>query len=288
MGLFLLPGLGVFLIGFLAFAIMSANYYYSSAHVTGARAFFDFILRNSPFGNLVTVTARLFTKAISGFMAKAVEATDASIGTSFHYIANEIKQTGDTLLQFSAFAITVAQAVTGQVTWREVAAQLRQLRATIRHAEHAAQVEGVKAIQRERAISHSIAQGVYPRIRAIEHEISRPIAHEIKSARTLAREAEREAHRAWKVARHALSRTSTKALAIALPAVIARLGWDWIKCKEAQNVYNKRGCNMWNELDALLGAGLFFVGAMSLVELARAEQAVVGDAAKIVRGFWEL
>jgi hypothetical protein len=251
--LFIFPGLAVFLIGLLAFAIAASNHYYSGGHLNWFQQAVqsNVILRVAlyPFNK----AQQLFTRIISQWMSRAVEATDAAVGTAFHYMANQIKQAGDTMLQFSAFALTVAQAVTGQVTWREVAAQLRQLRATIRKAEHAAQVEGVRAIKRERAISRTVAQGVFPRIRAIEHEIAKPIHAEIKSARELAREAEREATRAWKVARHALSRTSTKALAIALPAVIARLGWDWIKCREGRNLYNKRGCAMWSDLDALLG-----------------------------------
>lgn len=262
MPLFLFPGLAIFLIGLMAFAITASNHYYSGGHLNWFQQAVqsNVILRVAlyPFNK----AQQLFTRIISQWMGQAVEATDAAVGTAFHYMANQIKQAGDTMLQFSAFALTVAQAVTGQVTWREVAAQLRQLRATIRKAEHAAQVEGVRAIKRERAISRTVAQGVFPRIRAIEHEIAKPIRAEIKSARELAREAEREATRAWKVARHALSRTSTKALAIALPAVIARLGWDWIKCREGQNLYKKRGCGMWSDLDALLG--LFAAAELAL------------------------
>lgn len=272
MPLFIFPPLAVILLGLMALAIGAANYYYSGAHVSGARAFFQFILKNSPVGFLFNAATKLFTQAISGFMAQAYEAVDPVLGAMFHYQATILRKTSDTFLQFSAFAITVAQAVTGQVTWREVAAQLRVLRTTIRKAEHAAQIEGARAIRRERAISRSVAQGVYPRIRAIEHEIAKPISHEIKTARELAKEAEHEALRAFKVARHALSRTSTKALTLALPAVITRLGWDWIKCREAQNVYNKRGCGMWNDLDALLGllaTGILVSDYRELVKIAQ-------------------
>jgi hypothetical protein len=275
--LFLFPGLAIVGIGLLGFAILASNHYYSSGHLN----WFQYAVKSNiilraalyPFNKV----AQLFTQILSHWMAQAVEATDAAVGTAFHYIANEIKQTGDTLLQFSAFALTVAQAVTGQVTWREVAAQLRQLRATIRHAEHAAEVAGARAVKRERAITQSIAQGVYPRIRAIEHEIAKPIQHEIKSARALAREAEDEALKAYKVARHALARTSIKALAIALPAVIARLGWDWIKCKEARNLYNKRGCNMWSDLDGLLGLALAALAFSDLQELLKVAEEIEGD-----------
>jgi hypothetical protein len=80
----------------------------------------------------------------------------------------------------------------------------------------------------------------------------------------------------------------TGAFAGAVAIALTRLGLDSIRCRSLRNLYNNRGCNMWSELEGLLAAATLVVGALSLVEMAREEQKVVGEAAKIVRGFWEV
>ena len=71
-------------------------------------------------------------------------------------------------------------------------------------------------------------------------------------------------------------------------AAYRALGLDWLRCKSNPFNKNKNACGLWSDLEGLLAAATLVVGAMSLVELAREEQKVVGEAAKLVRGFWEL
>jgi len=74
-------------------------------------------------------------------------------------------------------------------------------------------------------------------------------------------------------------------------ALAAVLSWPAIRalrCNEFGNLFNKRGCGLWNDLDALLATLAVVVGTVSLVEFAREEQKLMDEWAKIVRGLWEV
>lgn len=262
--LFLYPPLGVILLGLLALAIGVSNYYYGTGHSSGILGFLQKITRLSAGGQLFAAATHIFTKALTSFMGKAFAATDAPVGATFHYLASTVRKLTGTITAFSAFAITVAQAVSGQIDWAQVSRALRGLRLQIKAEAHTARVALQRTIAQEKAAVRSVAQGVYPRLRAIEHEIARPIQHEIKSARELAREAERSAAHAWKwIHRHAYlphARTWADAVAVGLAA----LGLDWLRCKE--NPFNNNGnaCGLWNDLEGILG---LFAGVLALADL---------------------
>ena len=280
MGLFLFPPLAFILIGLLGYAIMYSNYYYSSAHVSGIQSFLQNLIKSSPIGALFNVATHLFTKAISQFFAGAVRAVDAPVGATFHYLAQTVRKTNDAMLSVSAFAITVAQAISGQVDWADVNKALRGLRRQVRAQAHAAEATFKREIAAEKVAIRSVAQGVYPRLRAIEHEIAKPIAHELKTTRELAKEAERSAAHAWRWIRahrylpHA--RTWEEAVSVALAAI----GLDWIACKTGPNLTGRRGCGLWNDIGALLGVAFIAAEIASLDELIGVAQTVTEDVTK--------
>lgn len=69
---------------------------------------------------------------------------------------------------------------------------------------------------------------------------------------------------------------------------LERLGWGVLRCRSWQNLGRSLKCSDANVLRDLLTAATLIVGAMSLVELAREEQKVIGSAATIVRDLWEI
>lgn len=272
--LFLFPPLGVFLLGLLALAIGMANYYYGTGHTSGIVGFLQKITRLSFVGQLFTAATHLFTKALTSFMGKAFQATDAPVGAAFHYIATTVRKLTGTITAFSAFAITVAQAVSGQVDWAQVSKALRGLRVQIKAEAHTARVALQRTIAQEKAAVRSVAQGVYPRLRAIEHEIARPIQHEIKSARELAREAERSAAHAWRwIHAHRYlphARTWEDAVAIGLSA----LGLQWLRCSNNPFNKNPNACGLWSDLESLLGLLALGLAIDNLETLVREAQAL--------------
>jgi len=76
-----------------------------------------------------------------------------------------------------------------------------------------------------------------------------------------ARALEREYERLYKWMRSHPWTAVTGAFVGAVAIALARLGLDWIRCPTAKAVFKKRGCNLWRDLDRLLG----LVGEVALV-----------------------
>jgi hypothetical protein len=86
---------------------------------------------------------------------------------------------------------------------------------------------------------------------------------------------------------HPLS-AATGLFAGAVAVALSRLGWGVLRCRSWQNLGRSLKCSDAAVLADLLAAATLAVGVMSIVELAREEQKVIGEAAKLIRGFWEL
>lgn len=249
--MFALVALAPFLLGMLAFGILSANYYHSQAHAEGFWHNLKWYF--STLGGLLPRVAALFNQVISNWMGQAVQTVDAHVGASFHYIANEVRAASDTMLEFSAFALTLAQFVTGQVSWPQVSAALKQLRGEIRVAEHKALAAEQAALRQEKAAVRSVAQGVYPRLRGLEHTVEDVIPREIRHLRSDVKAAEDHAINTFKwIKTHPLS-LATTAFAGAVAVALGRLGMGWLRCNSARDFGKNVGCNFWKLLGDVLG-----------------------------------
>src|SRR5689334_19985435 len=63
-------------------------------------------------------------------------------------------------------------------------------------------------------------------------------------------------------------------------ALAAVLSWPAVRalrCDEFGNLFNKRKCGLWRDLDALLATLAVAVGTVSLVEFAREEQKIMDE-----------
>lgn len=169
------------------------------------------------------------------------------------------------------------------------------------HAGHTATHANVHA----RSVGHALDRHkarVNPQLRHLTHATTVALPRDIARVRHRERWAEKQlwkvrdraksledgAIKTWEWIRDHPDGAITGAFAGAVAIALTRLGLDSIRCRSLRNLYNNRGCNMWSELEGLLAAATLVVGALSLVEMAREEQKVVGEAAKIVRGFWEV
>lgn len=190
--------------------------------------------------------------AISHWVGNLIQPVDHAVGTTFHAVARVLDWTGDTLVDGSGFALSVAGALGDAASLSDVRRALQEALGAIHTVEHDAEVALRRAEAAEKAAVHSVAQGVYPRLRTLEHEVTREIPREIKSARDLARSAEDGVIRLWQKVR---SLPTTADIVTAVAAAIAALGLsglDLLKCSEAGSMFNRRGCGLWNALEDVL------------------------------------
>jgi len=150
----------------------------------------------------------------------------------------------------------------------------------LRAATHAANLAISRAVALEHRLAHTIATGVYPRLRTVEHEIAKTIPREITNLRKWARSVEQEAVRAFRLARANERALIGAAFAGAVAVALARLGASWVRCGTANRFFQKRGCNAWNDLDSLLGLVVAAVAVEDLRELVKVLQAVEAEAVK--------
>jgi hypothetical protein len=137
------------------------------------------------------------------------------------------------------------------------------------------------------AVERGIGADVLPRIRGLEREVGRDLGRERARARAAERATEREVAslRKWLLSHPWTAVTGAFVGSVAI--ALSRLGLDWIRCPTAKSFFQRRGCNAWNDLEALLIVGEV-IGLVSLVELAREEQKVVGFVATAVRDVLEV
>ena len=224
------------------------------------------------------------TTVFGGFAAKMW----AVVGASWHSMARMIDKAAHELAAHAGLLATIARLIPGGQLLYQAWRELQLLRALFRRLAHG--IDGVthRIGQRLHGVEHGIGADVLPRIRTLEREVTRDFNQERARARTAEHALGREITNLWKWTRKHSLVAGTAAFATAVAAALSALGLDWIRCPTAKNVFKKRGCNMWSDLDGLLTAALAVATAMSLVELAKAEQEVVGEISDVVRGFWQV
>jgi hypothetical protein len=277
--------LAVFLIGMLAFAITASNYYYGQAQQQSTGSLFKSIITGSFYLKLIGKAAnRLFTRTLTSWMGQAAAAVDANVGTTFHYLASEVRNAANTMLAFGSFTLTVAGVLTGQASWSDVRHALANLRRQLKADVHKADVALQHSIAQEKAAVRSVAEGVYPRLKGLEHEVDRTIPREIKAVRDLAREAEDRAVKSAKWLRKHERSLVASTFAGAVAWALGHLGLSWTRCATNPFNNNPKACSLWKDLAGLLaGAGLFGA-ALDFRDIVKAAVALEKEGAQAVAG----
>jgi len=233
---------------------------------------------NIPFaGSLTAGAIHGAERAISNALGTAISGIERRIAYQFHNLARIAGRVwhaieGAAELIF-ALSVLAGAAVTIPL-WQHLT---RPLYRAIARAEHTAIRAIDHALAVAKAFTHSVAQGVYPRLNALEHELTRTIPREIRSARALAREAEDGVARLWKRVRTLEQTVSSGAIAAAVAAVLAAVGLDWIACNSRNNVNGQSGCSMWGEIEKVLGLAVLLTVAFDFPEFVQAAQVVADD-----------
>lgn len=203
-------------------------------------------------GGLTSDAIHRAEHAISNALGTAISGIEKNIAHQWHNLARVLTHFWHVLEHSAENIYQLSKIVAGFASLPDLNALQRRLRHLIAVAEHDAARGIAHALRNAKVFTRSVAQGVYPRLRAVEHDVAKTIPREIKSARALAREAEDGVARLWKAVR---ALPGTREIEAAVAVAIAALGLEGLnllKCREAGNLYNKRGCGLWNDLDGLL------------------------------------
>lgn len=207
-----------------------------------------------PFvGGITEGLIRRLEQAVVNALGNGIAKIEGAIGHQWHNLARIARFWWHVMVRMAHATWEEAQVIAGLVSGATLHHLLHDIRKII-HSVRAAALAALHRITRlEHTFTHTIAHGVYPRLRSLEHKVEKTLPREIKSARALAREAENGVAQLWKWTRNL---ADNPALAAAIATAIAALGLigiDLLKCEESGRVANERGCSMWTALDDLLG-----------------------------------
>ena len=239
-------------------------------------------------GGWIDSTAHSIEQRITHTFGGYIVAIEGIIGAAWHSTARLFDHLGREIASHANLLALIADLLSGKVGVHDFVTFWHDLQRLIHGASRQVQA----TIHRVEALAHRLEHGigadVLPRIRSLDRRLDHVIDHDIAGLRSRARVLEREYEHLNKWIRSHPWTVVTGAFVGAVAVALSRLGLDWIRCPTAKNVFNKRGCNMWSDLDGLLTAALAVAATMSLVDLAKAEQEVVGDISTVVRRFWQV
>lgn len=239
-------------------------------------------------GHVVSAPIRSIEHKVVSFLGGLEADVDSMMAHHIHQLARLVELFWRTLERLAVYTMLVgalaaaatANYVVGPIE-RFIHGLIRKVEADIHYLER--HLHGATVVIRK-----TITHVIMPQLKAATVSVPRYVHRELLTIREDALHAEKVAQRALRSAHRAESKLAHKPFAKAVAVALAALGLDWLRCKSNPFNNNKNACSLWRDLEGLLTAAGLVVGALSLVELAREEQKVVGEAAKIVRGFWEL
>lgn len=233
---------------------------------------------NIPFVGSITASAfHNVEHAISNGLGNAISGIESRIAHQFHNLARVLEHFWHQFVRMAENAYDIARLVAGAATYPDIGRLNRDLRKLVKRAEHAAAAAVAKALHDAKGYTHSVAQGVYPRLRHLEHEVTKTLPREIRHARSLAREAEDGVARLWGRVKALERSVGAGAIAAVVATVLAAVGLDWLGCRDGASRVGRSGCGLWDDLGDVLGL-------LAAVELALNFETFVHDAQVAAEG----
>lgn len=210
-------------------------------------------------------------KKITHTLGRAEQKIDEAIALSWHNMARVVHFIGKEIAGAAETAWHLAQQAKAFVRHREVTHEIKAAVTPVKARAAGAERTGELARKEAKAVHNTVAHGVYPRIKAAEHERAHVLNPGIESAREAARTAEDAAIASYKYLtkhrRSVIAGVFTGAVAWAL----TRVGGGWIRCNNWRKI-GKHVCRMpWKWIDELL--------TLSLALLVRVDPVVIAEAA---------
>jgi len=181
-------------------------------------------------GGLVKKSVHRIEQKISHILGSAEQKLDAAVAMTWHNMARLVAYMGTEIAGIAQATWQLAQQAEAFVRRREVTHEIKTAVKPVRARAIGAQRVGKLARDEARAVHHSVAQGVYPRLKVGEHERAHVLNPGVASARAQAKTAEDAAIATYRyIVRHrrsVIAGVFTGAVAWAL----TRLGGGWIRC----------------------------------------------------------
>lgn len=215
-------------------------------------------------GKVIESPIRAIEKKVVSFLVGLERDIDKAIGWSWHQLASVATHLWHQLERESELLWQALKFLSGVSTLHELLHVTRWFKRELRRAEAQAEHAIEHAIRHDAKALRSVAQGVYPRLRSLEHEVEHVIPREIRHTRALAKEAEAEAARAWRLLRSHPWTAVTTAFVGAVAIALEQLGLGGLRCSALGNSLRNRGCGFWSALEDLLG---LLVDAVLIVDL---------------------
>lgn len=227
-------------------------------------------------------------RAVAAALGNAESYFDAKLGLAFHELARLVDWTYREIKSHANLIYTLAAVAFGQSAAAALRAFVAQLHSRIGGVVGSITHLYSRVLSLEHRFAHLITAGVLPRLGRLEREYDHIIDRDIAGLRSRAKEVERGLSDVWDYVRSHPWTVVTDAFVGAVAVALGKLGLNWIRCPSANSFFNKRGCNAWSDLEGLLAAAVGIAASLSLVELAKAEQEIVGDLSTVVRDFWQV
>lgn len=259
------------LIAALVFALGCATLikHFAEAILGALAGIFSFL----PFiGGITEGAVRSLEQWIVHGLGQGISKIEGSIGHQWHNLARIAHFWWNATVRMAHATWEIAKSLERFALAHDVHHLLSDLRKWI-HSLKATAVTALHRIVRlEHTFTRTIAHGVYPRLRSLEHKVERTLPREIRSARALAREAEDGVARLWEWTRHLADNPAITAAVATAIAALGLVGIDLLRCAESGNVASKRGCSVWTGLDDLLGLVALGIVAADFEELVHEAQ----------------
>jgi len=205
-------------------------------------------------GGWIDATAHHIEQRITNVFGGLAAQMEARVAASWHSFARLVDHIGREIARHAGLIATIAALLTPFSAILDLYRGLHTARTLLHRLVHRIEGIGHDLITRTHGIEKGIGRDVLPRIRALEHEVDHVILRDVAALRARTKTLEREYERLYKWMRSHPWTLVTSAFVGAVAIALSRLGLDWIKCNTAKSVFRKRGCNLWSDLDKLLGA----------------------------------
>lgn len=190
---------------------------------------------------------------ITSGLGHAATVLEARVGASWHSFARLVDWMGREIGRHGALLERIATDLVTANFADLIRLEAQGARRLIHYVEKQVVGIGHDVTIRLRTIEKGIGADVLPRLRSLDRRLGHVIDHDIAGLRARAKVLERDYDALFKWIRSHPWTLVTPAFVGAVAVALARLGLDWIRCPTAKAVFRKRGCNLWNGLDDVLG-----------------------------------
>jgi hypothetical protein len=239
-------------------------------------------------GGIIAGVLDSAAQAITSACGKLVSKSEQLLGAGLHALARYLDTFWHQWVSVHSILLQLAEHI-GQLIYSHsgLRALVHRLEKVWHGVEH-----GVKDLTRkwhgidrrvhkiERELANGIGNDVRSQVKALEREVTGIEQGVIPDLRAGIKTAEGEV---TALENFIKAIPGTKYLTWAAGIVAAALGLEilnLLRCPSAKTVANKRGCGLWNDLDALLGIAFIGLEIASLEELIKVAQVVTEDVTK--------